>query len=79
MGGEEEEEREREGEGERDEEEGRRSQGRQEGALFMVVEGRGHEHVDRRGDHRKRDEAGTKHRELELREEVYEQRGVDEL
>ena len=61
------------------EEERRRDQIRQEGAALVPVEPGRDEHVDLRRHHRERDEGRAEHRELELGEEKFEQRGVDEF
>src|SRR3954463_6729344 len=45
----------------------------------MLVEARSDELVDLRRDDRERDEAGAEQRELELGDEIFQQRGVDEF
>src|SRR5215469_1669689 len=45
----------------------------------MPVEARRHEFVDLGGDVRKREEGGAKQRELQLRDEIFQQLGVDEF
>ncbi|MCY1187363.1 hypothetical protein D9M73_283310 [compost metagenome] len=45
----------------------------------MLVEAGRDEHVDLRRDHGERNESRAEHRELQLRQEIFQQRCVDEL
>ena len=51
----------------------------QEGLALAAVKPRRHEHVDLRGDDRKRDEDATERRDLELHDEIFEEPGIDEF
>ena len=61
------------------EEDRRRDEIWQERLPLVAVEPGRHEHVDLRGDDREREERRAEQRELELGEEIFQQRGVDEL
>ncbi|CUX19798.1 hypothetical protein AGR5A_Cc190037 [Agrobacterium genomosp. 5 str. CFBP 6626] len=62
-----------------DEEEDRRSdQKRQESGAFVLVETGGDKLVELRGNHRKGDDHGAEHRDLDLREEEFLRRGIDQ-
>src|SRR5581483_6106898 len=47
--------------------------------LFLFIKSGRDEHVDLRRDHREGQEGRAEHRELELGQEIFEQRGVDEF
>ena len=57
----------------------RRDQERQEGPAFVLVEAGRYEFVDLRGDQRERDDKAAEHGELDLGEEEFLRRGVDQL
>src|SRR5579883_1413415 len=61
------------------EENGGCDQVRQEGIALVPVEAGGNEFIDLHRHQRKRDEAGPEQRKLELGDEIFQQRGVDEL
>ena len=51
----------------------------QEGVALVLVEARRDELVDLRRDDREREEGRPEHRDLDLREQIFQRRGVDEL
>ena len=61
------------------EKERRRDQIWQEGAALVLVEAGRHEFVDLRRHDRERDEGGAEQRQLQLGQEIFQQRGVDEF
>src|SRR5690606_6508486 len=61
------------------EEDRRRNEIGQEGVALVLVEARRHEHVDLCRHDRERQEGGAEQRDLDLREQIFERRRVDEL
>src|ERR1700692_670692 len=51
----------------------------QERLLLVAVKAGRHEHVDLRGDHRKRNEGAAERGDLELHDEIFEQARIDEF